>query len=429
MGQKQSKSEMKNKKFKIKQLNRTERNNICKGQFNNDIGLQHSTKATSSEGRSEDEGSQKMLGVYFDVDSKVNSKVNSNLNSKMNLAQAKVVEGGKSTYQQLITTELKRDRMMIKRMEKGLKSEKEKFRLNIDGSDRQAVIDNYLESRNLKYKRHLGSGNYASVYLVRTMNKMDKKSMSFALKIIDLYKAESYRNRFIKSEIDILQQIKHPNIIQTFDVSQLGLYLLILMEYAKNGTMADLLVKKGAFDDELGQIMFRQIVDGLHYMHLNKYAHRDLKLENILLDRNYTPKLADFTLAKNVSKGLTKLSQTFCGTLPYLPPEIMANISYNPLIADIWSLGVCCYVIMNDGLPFSMGDDAMMYKKQLARNWTFKRRVEHRLSSQCKDIIKKMLEPDVNLRITTAKLLTHPWIANVNVPKKIKLDLNISQFN
>lgn len=426
MGQKQSKSGMKSKKFKTKQLNKTERNNVCKRQFSNDIGLQHSTTTTSNEERSQDEGSQRIRGVNFGVNSKVNSKVNSNLNSEMNPDQAKVVEGGKSTYQQLITTEFKRDRMIMKGMEKGLKSEKEEFRLNIDGSDRQVVIDNYLESRNLKYKRHLGSGNYATVYLVRTM---DKKRMSFALKIIDLHKAESYRNRFIKSEIDTLQQIKHPNIIQTFDISQLGLYLLILMEYAKNGTMADLLAKKGAFDDELGKIMFRQIVDGLHYMHSNKYAHRDLKLENILLDRNYTPKLADFTLAKNVSKGLAKLSQTFCGTLPYLPPEIMANISYDPLIADIWSLGVCCYVIMNDGLPFSMGNDAMMYKKQLARNWTFKRRVEHKLSSQCKDIIKKMLEPDVNFRITTAKLLAHPWIANVNVPKKFKLDLNISQFN
>lgn len=123
--------------------------------------------------------------------------------------------------------------------------------------------------------------------------------------------------------------------------------------------------------------------------------------------------MTDFSyslICKSDKSNKIALSLTFCGSLPYTAPEILQETPYDPKVSDVWSLGVCLYVMLNDGLPFKFDDIHFMLKCQLARNWKFKNRVVNKLSDEVKDLVKLMLEPDVRLRIDAYTILQHPWI-------------------
>ena len=181
------------------------------------------------------------------------------------------------------------------------------------------------------------------------------------------------------------------------------------------GTVTDWLKDKGAFSEPTAWEMCRRILEALHYMHSNRIAHRDLKLENILITDKWYPKLSDFSYSVVVDQNEIN-STTFCGSLPYFPPEIMQRKPHNPLISDVWSLGVCFYIMVCDGLPFRIDDEKQMLNKQLDNNWDFKKRVQNKLSNELKIMIRKMLEPDVTKRATTQQLMNEPWIRNTPKP-------------
>ena len=184
------------------------------------------------------------------------------------------------------------------------------------------------------------------------------------------------------------------------------------MEYADNGTMVNLL-KNGAIPEATCRKLFLNICKGLQYLHKKKIAHRDLKLENILLDKDNNPKLTDFSYAITCNKD-NFMTKTFCGTLPYIPPELITedNLrSYDPLAADIWSLGICLYVATNNALPFRTNERKMdeTVHAQVAKRWAFKERYASKLSPTLKDLICKLLEPKPKDRPTIDQVLQHEW--------------------
>jgi serine/threonine protein kinase len=183
------------------------------------------------------------------------------------------------------------------------------------------------------------------------------------------------------------------------------------MELAAKGTIADWLRDSGSFSEGMAWAMFKEVLEALHYIHSLHIAHRDIKLENILLTSKFHPKLSDFSYAI-IFEGKSKLSETFCGSLPYFSPEILQRKPYNPLISDVWSLGVCLFITLNDSLPFKIGDDKVMLNKQLSHDWHFRTKVEAKLSQELKLMVSKMLEPDVRKRATTDMLMKDQWIRN-----------------
>ena len=94
----------------------------------------------------------------------------------------------------------------------------------------------------------------------------------------------------------------------------------------------------------------------------------------------------------------------------HFSPEILQRQPFDPIISDIWSLGVCYYIALNDSLPFKLGDDRLMLQKQLTRDWRWRPRVETNLSKEVKDMVTKMLEPDTSARVTTEALINHKWV-------------------
>ena len=188
------------------------------------------------------------------------------------------------------------------------------------------------------------------------------------------------------------------------------------MEYAAKGTMSDLIIAIGALREPVAWTMFRQVFDGLAYMHHKSIAHRDLKLENILVNHNNLPKLADFSFSVYFD-GQT-LCTNHCGSIPYFAPELLSNDPYNPLLSDVWSIGVCLFIITNDNFPFRLNDDRAMLEAQLKGNWKFRTRTEQTFSESYKAIVRGMLEPDLKKRLRTNDVLSHVWMTthqNVNI--------------
>ena len=167
------------------------------------------------------------------------------------------------------------------------------------------------------------------------------------------------------------------------------------------------------------KVMFAQIVAGVRHMHQKGIAHRDLKMGNILLDDKQNALISDFGLSRvayRLSKGGTVMSHVYCGTVPYMAPEVLVNRThkkkaYNPFRADIWSLGIILYCIICKAYPFdeSLGFDAMI-ECQNKSKWKFSRYIKSKPSEQLYQILVRMLEPNSSKRITIAQLADHSWI-------------------
>lgn len=128
------------------------------------------------------------------------------------------------------------------------------------------------------------------------------------------------------------------------------------MELAENGDLLDFIKSHGAVPEAQTGVWFHQLVDGIDYCHKHGVVHRDLKCENLLLNKNNVLKITDFGFARNgmlsTDSNRPKLSETYCGSYAYAPPEILCGIPYNPMLSDIWSMGVVLFTMMFGRLPY-----------------------------------------------------------------------------
>lgn len=293
-----------------------------------------------------------------------------------------------------------------------------------DARDQGPAIDS-IKRKGFNVVNVLGKGSYAVVYkVVRIAPIEGSKSNEQAVKVIylDDRLSNNYKTKFLPQELETLMKIKHENIILVYQIVEMRYNsgYLIFMEYASGGTLSDIIVKKGAQSEKVAKDMFSDIFRAMGYMHALPFAHRDMKLENILLDRAGRPKITDFSYGVycGSSNHELVLSRTFCGTTPYMPPEMLQQKSYSPLLADVWSLGVCLYIFVNAAFPYRVSEHPeTMVKLQLASEMKMKDKFEDKLSVEIKDLIKSMLQTDSSKRITIANVLFHPWIQAVIIQK------------
>lgn len=138
-----------------------------------------------------------------------------------------------------------------------------------------------------------------------------------------------------------------------------------------------------------------------------------MKCENVLLTSNFNVKLADFGFARYVidARGKRVLSDTYCGSLSYAAPEILRATPYNPKIADIWSLGVILYIILNRRMPFDDPNIQRLCELQMNRRWKFRGKIAHSLSENVKKLVTNLLEPDPSKRWKMDQVIHSDWIA------------------
>ncbi|RWS30804.1 testis-specific serine/threonine-protein kinase 1-like protein [Leptotrombidium deliense] len=252
------------------------------------------------------------------------------------------------------------------------------------------------------------------------VHKAIHKHTEIAAKVINLRKlSPNMAKTFLVRELDIIRQLKHPNIIRIYDIFQETTMVFIFMERASNDVLKYLMTK-GAVSEQQSKLWFKQLADGVNCIHCHGISHRDLKIDNLLLDEDDILKITDFGFSRkifNEADGRRQLSITYCGSDMYSAPEIISQTPYKPEMADVWSMGVILFTMVNDSFPF---DDTLsaraLYLKQKNKDWSHVSEIEQKLSEDCKTIVKQMLEPEVSKRLTLLEILNHQWLKGVKNP-------------
>lgn len=171
------------------------------------------------------------------------------------------------------------------------------------------------------------SGGQGTVYSARS-NKPGHKQV--AVKVVKVEKPSKMDvGEDLQREMSIQAKLNHPNIIKIIELLRSKTKVYIVMEFAPNGTVGTVVIKKGGLNEYNAKCWFCPVAKALQYLHDSKIAHRDLKLHNILLDRHFNPKLSDFGLSRFVQYNGDQLMKckTYCGTPAYYPPEIITRVN------------------------------------------------------------------------------------------------------
>lgn len=275
-------------------------------------------------------------------------------------------------------------------------------------------------------QKSLGKGNYGEVFLSQKQNMPGY----FATKKMEITKFENphfYKRLF--NELNIIMLVNHPNIVKYIDFKRTMNNYYLVTEYINGGSLSDNLQKYMSlygkpFSEEIAQYLMKQILDALNYLHFNNIIHRDLKLDNILVNyssdidkqnvnlKNCQIKLIDFGFATMLNNK-TQLAFTVLGTPNNMDPKILKAVTmgqftgYNEKV-DIWSLGTICYEMVVGCSPFRGGNMFELYQKVEKGNYL----LPMTLSEEIVSFINQMLQQDEKQRADAKYLLNHPFIVN-----------------
>ncbi|XP_015906733.1 aurora kinase C [Parasteatoda tepidariorum] len=247
--------------------------------------------------------------------------------------------------------------------------------------------------------RPLGKGKFGNVYLARER----KTHFIVALKILS--KAQILRNGVehqIRREIEIQTNLRHPNILRMYGYFYDETKIYYILEFAARGELYKALQKQKRFDEATSATYMAQIAKAFMYLHSKKVIHRDIKPENLLLDLVGDVKIADFGWSVHA---LSNKRKTMCGTLDYLPPEMLEHKTYDSSV-DLWCLGVLCYEFLVGHPPFESKTSQETYAKIRKVDVVYPKYV----SASARDFISKLLKLDPVERMTLNEILDHPWI-------------------
>ncbi|XP_054586767.1 serine/threonine-protein kinase DCLK1a isoform X1 [Nothobranchius furzeri] len=263
-------------------------------------------------------------------------------------------------------------------------------------------------SDHYKVGRMLGDGNFA---VVRECMELST-GREYALKIINKGKCRG-KEHMIQNEVAILRRVKHPNIVLLIEEVDTYNELYLVMELVKGGDLFDAITSANRYTERDASGMLYNLVNAIKYLHSLNIVHRDIKPENLLVyehaDGSKSLKLGDFGLATVVDGPL----YTVCGTPTYVAPEIIAETGYG-LKVDIWAAGVITYILLCGFPPFrgSSEDQEALFDQILMGQLEFPLPYWDNVSEAAKDLIRSMLEVEVDQRYTALQVLEHPWVTN-----------------
>ncbi|XP_011357224.1 aurora kinase B isoform X1 [Pteropus vampyrus] len=284
--------------------------------------------------------------------------------------------------------------------------------------------------------RPLGKGKFGNVYLAR-----EKKShFIVALKV--LFKSQIEKEGVehqLRREIEIQAHLQHPNILRLYNYFYDRRRIYLILEYAPRGELYKELQKSRTFDEQrtatvgkgwapgapaggarLGEYCFQlkvhpcltpchwpsqimeELADALIYCHGKKVIHRDIKPENLLLGLQGELKIADFGWSVHAPSLRRK---TMCGTLDYLPPEMIEGRTHNEKV-DLWCIGVLCYELLVGNPPFESASHNETYRRIVKVDLKFPTSVP----TGAQDLISKLLKHNPSERLPLAQVSAHPWV-------------------
>ncbi|KAM0880533.1 hypothetical protein ACQ4PT_033514 [Festuca glaucescens] len=251
--------------------------------------------------------------------------------------------------------------------------------------------------------KQLGQGTFAKVYYARNL----ATGQAVAIKMINKNKVMKVGLvEQIKREISVMRLVKHPNVLQLFEVMATKSRIYFVLEYAKGGELFNKIAKGGKLSEDAARRYFHQLISAVDYCHSRGVYHRDLKPENLLLDENENLKVSDFGLsALDDCTRQDGLLHTTCGTPAYVAPEVLSRKGYDGAKADIWSSGIILFVLVAGYLPFHEVNLIEMYRKISKADFKCPRY----FSAELKDLLHKILDPDPSTRITISRIKRSAW--------------------
>lgn len=248
--------------------------------------------------------------------------------------------------------------------------------------------------------RPLGKGKFGNVFLAR------EKNSKFVVALKVQFKKQLLKFQVqhqLRREVEIQYHLRHPNILRLYGYFHDAERVYIVLEFADRGELYGVLKAKGPLSEQDTAKLIRQLADALVFCHERNVIHRDIKPENVLIDNKGNLKLSDFGWSVMV-EGSTK-RDTVCGTLDYLPPEMLENRSHDHKV-DNWAVGVLLYECLVGKPPFEMLSQVDTVEK--IKRCRFM--VPPHVSDAAKDLIVKLIQLDPSKRMDLKDVKTHPWI-------------------
>ena len=252
----------------------------------------------------------------------------------------------------------------------------------------------------------LGSGAFGKVVLGKHILTNELVAIKILDKMILNNTPDDYQS--VKQEINILKTVKHKHIVQLYEVLQTPRHIFIIMEYCEGKDLLDYILTKNKLSEEESLKFFQQLINALFYLHSQNIAHRDIKIDNMLLDRNRNLKLVDFGLSTKYPDD--NLLDQPCGTVVYAAPEVLQGKEYHGMLADVWSSGIVLYGMLSGYLPFGEANDEIN-KQNIIRG---KIKFPSYFSDKAKDLLMHMLDLDPMTRYTLQEIRNHPWFNLAN---------------
>ncbi|XP_064594721.1 hormonally up-regulated neu tumor-associated kinase homolog A-like [Liolophura sinensis] len=269
-------------------------------------------------------------------------------------------------------------------------------------------VGNYLLGRTL------GEGSFAKVkegLHVLTGEKV-------AIKVVDKKRAkeDSYVRKNMRREGKLLQMVHHPNIIRLYEIMETENSYYLVTELCRGGDFMEYICQKKRLNEKEVKKYIRQIISAVDYLHRLGILHRDLKVENLLLDENGDIKLIDFGLSNSIRGSTMREGQrmqefcvTQCGSPAYAAPELLGHKHYGTKV-DAWSIGVNMYAMLTGSLPFTVEpfNIKTLHNKMLTGQMN---PVPDYLTRECRDLLRKFLTPDPEKRLSLGDAMKHPWVS------------------
>lgn len=260
------------------------------------------------------------------------------------------------------------------------------------------------------FLNYLYSGNFGEIWKCSNLTTGDTV-------MCKIFYIESCKNpeyyAHLQNKLMVYSKLSHPNIAKLLDVITDDEKIYIFIEYYTNGSLNDIVMSTNGngLPEDKARHYFKQIMQALFFIHRMGVAHRDLKLENIVITNDDNVKLTDFEMCKKQDPG--NLSLTTCGTLLYVAPEIIKEEPYDGMKADIWSAGVVLYAMVSGHFPW-MTDTSLTPNKMVHE--TAKQIISGEivlpddLSFELENLLFNILNVDPNERPTAEDILQHPWM-------------------
>lgn len=297
---------------------------------------------------------------------------------------------------------------------KKVETESLKMKKYLTKADRGTIEDNY------KIISKLGKGSFGSVFKVQNIKTNEIRALKVIKKTSIIYQDDDHK--FLK-EIEILIKLEHPNIIKIYEYYTDDINFYLITDYISNGELYNYVYKAKSFNERQTQYIMKQVLCAVNYLHLNNIAHRDIKLENILVEQEITSndeqllnvKLIDFGTSNYVKTENTNYFTVKVGSPFYMAPEVL-NKKYNNK-CDIWSCGVIMFMLLRGHPPFKGENQEELFKSIQNDIINYNEMTE--LSELAKELMSKMLERNVDLRYSADECLKHKWMKIYNEKSEV----------